>query len=85
MKLTTTWLVEATQLDALDDEDCTIFRMVLPTREKAAEVCRAGEAAFASMPSVRWSMIRVLFDDVEYAQYDIECLALELSDSSSVS
>lgn len=82
---TTVWLVEAKQIDEdypLSDEECTIFRMVLPTREKATEVCRAGEVA---VPNLRWSMIRVLFDDVEYAKYDIEYLARELSDIPSVS
>ena len=78
-----TWFVRGERIDPNDPDSAdsgVLFEMQFTDRESAVTVYQHGERKFSGNPMWRWSLTRMISNEVEYALHDIDTLARDFSD-----
>lgn len=78
-----TWIVRGERIDHANPDSAdsgVLFEMQFTNRESAVTVYQHGERKFSGNPMWRWSLTRMISNEVEYALHDIDTLARDFSD-----
>ena len=78
-----TWIVRGERIDHANPDSAdsgVLFEMQFTDRESAVTVYQHGERKFSGNPMWRWSLTRMISNEVEYALHDIDTLARDFSD-----